>query len=160
MNEPAVRQDDTWSSSEHMVWPHLSVEQQHGGTKASIVCWLKHSCSLYVIKENGTLCETQMQLRGENLPKQMSRCKNRCWEKSDLCDKLRTNWLMKHRQAAILTMPRASYLQSESHLLLQIFLCKKMRMEYSMHTELQKQNPTETKLTVQPTHQFIIALLA
>jgi hypothetical protein len=25
------------------------------GTKARIVCWLKRSCSLYVIKENGTL---------------------------------------------------------------------------------------------------------
>ena len=41
MNEPAVKQDDTWSSSEHMVWPHLSVEGQYGGTKARIVCWFK-----------------------------------------------------------------------------------------------------------------------
>lgn len=159
MNEPAVKQDDTWSSSEHMVWPHLSVEGQYGGTKARIVCWLKHSCSLYVIKENGTLWDSDATKRRIS-SRPYVQMQNRCWEKSDLCDKLRTNWLMKHRQTAILTMPRASYLQSESHLLLQIFLCKKMHMEYSMHTELQKQKPTGTKLTVQPTHQFIVALLA
>lgn len=33
MNKPAVKQDDTWSSSEDMLWPHLSVQGQYGGLK-------------------------------------------------------------------------------------------------------------------------------
>lgn len=33
MNEAALKQDDTWSSSEHMVWPHLSVQGRYGGLK-------------------------------------------------------------------------------------------------------------------------------
>lgn len=84
MNEPAVKQDDTWSSSEHMVWPHLSVEGQYGGTKARIVCWLKHSCSLYVIKENGTLWDSDATKRRIS-SRPYVQMQNRCWEKNLTC---------------------------------------------------------------------------
>lgn len=77
------------SSSEHMVWPHLSVGGGYGGTKAGIVCWLKHSCSLYVNNENVTLPDSHATKRRMPL-RAYVQMQEQMLEKSDLCDKLRT----------------------------------------------------------------------